>query len=1044
MLSIIVPVYNAEALLPKAIESVLGQTYRDFELIIVNDGSKGNCGEIVSKYMRRDKRIRYVVNKGNLGLFKARLAGAREATGQYIAFLDSDDYVSMDYYRVLMQCAITNDADIVASRVLWEANGKRHCVTMQDNAYTGRVLNEGQIRERYFGSHGLKYLWHLVWDKIYSRRLWDKCLPFYSRLDCHIVMSEDHAFTTPLMYFAERMAFIETEYHCYVKHDSASTSTAISNYNTVAKKISDITKVFDFIDSFMHDVGADTVIKNNVIRTRESIFRLYWWHVNKNPNIVVSAEDRIRLNQALTGIAPAYYARKVSEDEISHALKDDWCLNYANVDYDGLWLETIKKAIRDNKCEYVSFDVFDTLVIKPFLEQQDLFQFLNRKYAEQANVSTDFAERRIAAESKLRRAACNDKPPLNIITLDAIYDEIASALPCSAETADAVKAEEIRLETHFCRPRKTAKELFELARYLGKKVVIISDTCHDTATIELILKKCGYDGYERLFLSSNREASMASDGLFQFALDTLKVPGNSVCHIGNNWKSDYLAPKERGIRAFIFPSPVDTIRDKAKVTRTNDCASIGKKVYGPLGDTDELDRLFCCRISLALAANRYFDNPFRPFHPESDFNIDPFLIGFYPLAMHQMGLALWIIEQCSRNGFCNARFVGSHSRLTMEFFNKLAPLLQCETTAEYLPCSRSTLLAASLTTSDDFHDLGIDEWTMSKLTPAGVMKLLGFCMKKLPLQEVNALLADGGFPSGREFGTTARYHLFISLFLDKLYDSGRHSETREFLANHLSGKAGKDSVFIEMDGQGIAQAAISAISKDVVNILNLYKSREKVDNHEQNRTTLSDFFYRQIPASALALREFITSDDSALFDGLIMNGGVADTIAPPKSMGMQRDMALVKSMQSAALEFVDAFVEIFGEYIKDIPFRPFEMSMPFEGFLRMAKDMDLRLFSSACDDGARHASANIFAHAKSIAKRNDALYLDTLSKKLQTEQSRDKGITEYMENRGWFVQSMVYLLLDRKRLANYTNKTEPKHPPIPRFLMNMLGKFSGK
>lgn len=100
MISVIVPVYNVEPYLRQCIDSILAQTYRDFELILVDDGSPDNCGAICDEYARRDSRIR-VIHQENGGLSAARNAGIDIATGEYISFVDSDDWVHPEYLAYL-------------------------------------------------------------------------------------------------------------------------------------------------------------------------------------------------------------------------------------------------------------------------------------------------------------------------------------------------------------------------------------------------------------------------------------------------------------------------------------------------------------------------------------------------------------------------------------------------------------------------------------------------------------------------------------------------------------------------------------------------------------------------------------------------------------------------------------------------------------------------------------------------------------------------------------------------------------------------------
>lgn len=112
LISVIVPIYKVEDFLDECVKSILNQTYTNFELILVDDGSPDRCGKMCDDYQKRDSRIR-VIHKENGGLSDARNAGMKIAKGEYWTFIDSDDMVSADYLEVLMQTAQQYDADIV-------------------------------------------------------------------------------------------------------------------------------------------------------------------------------------------------------------------------------------------------------------------------------------------------------------------------------------------------------------------------------------------------------------------------------------------------------------------------------------------------------------------------------------------------------------------------------------------------------------------------------------------------------------------------------------------------------------------------------------------------------------------------------------------------------------------------------------------------------------------------------------------------------------------------------------------------------------------
>lgn len=116
-LSIIVPIYNVEAYLPRCIDSILAQTFLDYELILVDDGSPDNCGSICDEYAQCDNRIK-VIHKKNGGLADARNAGLTMARGQYIGFVDGDDSIAPQMYERMLEVAQSQRAQMVSCGIL--------------------------------------------------------------------------------------------------------------------------------------------------------------------------------------------------------------------------------------------------------------------------------------------------------------------------------------------------------------------------------------------------------------------------------------------------------------------------------------------------------------------------------------------------------------------------------------------------------------------------------------------------------------------------------------------------------------------------------------------------------------------------------------------------------------------------------------------------------------------------------------------------------------------------------------------------------------
>lgn len=168
IISVIIPVYKVEPYLRQCIDSVINQTYQSLEIILVDDGSPDNCGRICDEYAIRDDRIR-VIHKKNEGLSAARNDGLRIATGEWIAFVDSDDWCELDYYECLVASQDYSQADIICAGGYWmEYLSKRHIISQHTTAF--QISNRSDIEKMmvYITSTGLP------WDKIYRREFLDK------------------------------------------------------------------------------------------------------------------------------------------------------------------------------------------------------------------------------------------------------------------------------------------------------------------------------------------------------------------------------------------------------------------------------------------------------------------------------------------------------------------------------------------------------------------------------------------------------------------------------------------------------------------------------------------------------------------------------------------------------------------------------------------------------------------------------------------------------------------------------------------------------
>jgi glycosyltransferase involved in cell wall biosynthesis len=164
LVSVIIPVYNAEKYLARAIDSVLGQTHSELELILVDDGSRDRSGAICDEYAARDPRVR-VIHKANAGVSAARNDGIEASRGEWIAFCDNDDFYSPGMLARLLEMCTENDCDIAQCGFIRKGTAESLPTPPPEPV---RVLTGHDVLERFYTTASI-----CIWDKLYRRRVWD-------------------------------------------------------------------------------------------------------------------------------------------------------------------------------------------------------------------------------------------------------------------------------------------------------------------------------------------------------------------------------------------------------------------------------------------------------------------------------------------------------------------------------------------------------------------------------------------------------------------------------------------------------------------------------------------------------------------------------------------------------------------------------------------------------------------------------------------------------------------------------------------------------
>lgn len=205
LISVIVPVYNVEQFLDRCMQSILRQTYQNLEIILVDDGSTDASSEMCDSYARQDSRVK-VLHKPNGGLSDARNAGLKLASGDYIGYVDSDDWIEPDMYEQMHHACVENNARLAVCRYFNEYKDRA------ESGGSGSVvpLSREELLKIYVGGHSSYVIYNSVWSKLFERELVQGMVFPKGR------NSEDIMYTTRAFCKADKAVYLDTSFYHYV------------------------------------------------------------------------------------------------------------------------------------------------------------------------------------------------------------------------------------------------------------------------------------------------------------------------------------------------------------------------------------------------------------------------------------------------------------------------------------------------------------------------------------------------------------------------------------------------------------------------------------------------------------------------------------------------------------------------------------------------------------------------------------------------------------------------------------------------------------
>ena len=881
----------------ECLENIKQQSYvKDIETIVLY---KENKKEEIDKLMAENKEVVFLQSHDNY--FKTLYQNIDRINGDFISILNSEDQLTIDYYRTMVYKAMKENADIVMSNsILKYLDGGQAYLNLSEA--TLREKEGKEILEEYIKQSGMSFLWNIYGNKIFNKTLFQKTLEIVKNEEIEI---QNFYFFTVMFYYSKKLRSIQNE---------------ILFYNFEEQ----------------NNEGTRSLIKDGKVQNE---------NINKN---ILLMEEFVEKNQI--GLDINNWKKLYLNNDIE--LKRDAILKIKTAWNDNL--EKLKRNITNPEIEVVSFDIFDTLIVRPVWNHVDVFIFMDEYFRMITNIQTgiNFSKIRIDAESNLRKRVCNDAK--QDVTLDEIYKEIQNKIHLENTIIEKLKRKEQELEKRFCIARKTAKEIYELALYLNKKVICISDMYLPIDVIQEILRKNNYE-IENIYLSSEIKLTKHTGDLYEYVKKQLKVEPNKILHIGDNYYSDYENSKKHGYNAEFLPKAIDVFGNE---NITNALGVLFSKNIPMWQNTVNGLNFLGIRCMLAASANYYFDNPYRTFNNETDFNADPNLIGYHALGMHLFGIANWLIKETKNENLDKIIFCARDGYWAMRAYQVLKKAYKEVPEEKYLYVSRRALIPITLNNRLDFYKLSelIDIY---KYTPKTILKYIKNILSNLP--ELENECKKNGIEYNKKFEDKEEFYNYIDLILKKFYDEKKHETILNKLKQYFSDIFNGNSAVFDIGYSAKPEMYLSKLCEKTINTYFINISNDEAYEHSK----IGDFelktYFDYRPAITGVVRESLmsTSDPSCIGYDIAENGDVTPIFEENKADYLQR--FVFDAMQNKAIEFIEKIVDTFKEDVNKLYYQKYYISLPHEMYINSAKKLDQEILDSVMFEDAVGLGENITA-----------------------------------------------------------------------------------
>ncbi|KAA0999624.1 HAD hydrolase-like protein [Vibrio cholerae] len=562
--------------------------------------------------------------------------------------------------------------------------------------------------------------------------------------------------------------------------------------------------------------------------------------------------------------------------------------------------------------EVISFDIFDTLLYRPFFKPVDLFEFISQEAKEIVGSDINFKHIRTEAEkSAFQKAVSNSQFEIKI---SEIYNEIGVQLDLDSEKLEKLLNLEVSSEKKFLYLRQSGYKAFQYAKSLGRKIILISDMYMEESQLIDILESKGISGYDKLYVSSSYREKKHSGRLFDKVLKESGISPKDIIHIGDNLTADVIKAKDRGIKSFHLEKATDRFSK----------SPLFEKIWKRDFTRNGLE----WNAVLAVQANKLFDNPYKIQRKGSLFNGGAPELGYIGFGPLLFGYTKWLIEESIRNGVEDLYFLARDGKIMKRAYDSISVNYKNAPKSHYLLCSRRAVNVAKIKCIKDIYDL-LD-------VDVAQVRLGDFLKNRFginPDSVSNDIYHKHGYCLETKIDNTSKFLLkeFLVDISSEILKNAEFERNRynKYLID-VGYYSSRNKAVVDIGYAGTMQQSLKQLTGLKVNgyyLITFRKALERVRGEGMEcYSYLASFidrhdtyhpFCRFVP-----LYETLFSSTDCSFIGFLAGSNESQPIYSQYLPNEDRRIQVVSHIHEGAMEFVTEFCAHFGQNLNRFDFEP--------------------------------------------------------------------------------------------------------------------------